>query len=499
VGYGVLKADVVLAPPGSVEAPLEVRPEPGDVDDDWVREIEGALGDRIGATAHDAAVAGALAVELAVRLGALGRSVVLIDGNVESPTLAKALPGDGDEGLVDILAFGVSAVKAVRRTLATGVSQVTAGSYPISVSALFEGDGFPRLLKTLTQGATVVLILPLRHLKAASQHLSTVVAIAGSVEGIRELATEAPGRDVVGVLAASGEETAAEPLVVAVEGREPVGEAAEEPVPEPVEEPVAEPVEEPLAEAVEEPAGDPWTSETAAPVEEPVPDEPVEKPARPEPSWAHAGEDDLITPAHPVRLERRRPRRSLTIGLTVAAIAIVGAWLGIRAFRGPAARPDRRAERPAAARVQEEPTGGEPVRPAGEDAGAEGVDDHAGGAVPGEGGPGPVSTAEEDAPTEAVRDEVEPPVGEIAGPGGRYTLFVTSHRVASEAREQLELLARSNVSATVVTTEVGDTGVWHRVAVSGGYPTLAQAREALARVERLGYEGAWIERSQESR
>jgi hypothetical protein len=85
------------------------------------------------------------------------------------------------------------------------------------------------------------------------------------------------------------------------------------------------------------------------------------------------------------------------------------------------------------------------------------------------------------------------------GPGGPYALFVTSHHVESEAEVEAGILAREGIEVSIVPTEVGTTGVWYRVAVAGGYPTLTAARAALAEVQRLGHEGAWIERHASSR
>jgi hypothetical protein len=87
----------------------------------------------------------------------------------------------------------------------------------------------------------------------------------------------------------------------------------------------------------------------------------------------------------------------------------------------------------------------------------------------------------------------------VAGPGGPYTVFLSSHRIESAAEEDAQAALFLGVESEVIPAEVGDTGRWYRVAVRGGYPTLREARGVLDVVRTLGYDGAWIERSQEGR
>jgi len=72
---------------------------------------------------------------------------------------------------------------------------------------------------------------------------------------------------------------------------------------------------------------------------------------------------------------------------------------------------------------------------------------------------------------------------------------VSSHKTEAAALADAEGLGGKGVRAETVRAEVGDSGTWYRVRVSGGYPTLAAAREALEAVKALEYEGAWIERT----
>jgi hypothetical protein len=103
-------------------------------------------------------------------------------------------------------------------------------------------------------------------------------------------------------------------------------------------------------------------------------------------------------------------------------------------------------------------------------------------------------------PEPAAGESVEPPAAAevergLSGPGGRYVVFVSSHRTEAAALADAETLEGSGVLVETARTEVGDSGTWYRVRVSGGYPTLAAAREALDAVKALEYAGAWIERA----
>jgi hypothetical protein len=79
------------------------------------------------------------------------------------------------------------------------------------------------------------------------------------------------------------------------------------------------------------------------------------------------------------------------------------------------------------------------------------------------------------------------------GPGGPYVIFVSSHRLRGAAENQVASLASRGVAAAVSPADIEGRGTWFRVAVEGGYPRIAEAREALAVVHALGHEGAWIE------
>jgi hypothetical protein len=46
----------------------------------------------------------------------------------------------------------------------------------------------------------------------------------------------------------------------------------------------------------------------------------------------------------------------------------------------------------------------------------------------------------------------------------------------------------------VIPVDIGDGGIWNRVVVIGGYPSLESARVAVDSRKRLGYDGAWVHR-----
>ena len=81
-----------------------------------------------------------------------------------------------------------------------------------------------------------------------------------------------------------------------------------------------------------------------------------------------------------------------------------------------------------------------------------------------------------------------------SGPGGPYRAVALSGRHADGASAEASLLVEKGISAEVIPTEVGDTGLWYRVVVAGGYPDLESARAVAEELKRLGYDGAWVHR-----
>jgi len=508
VRSGALSLGLVLASSGEHGGPVTVRPPIAELSDDWASPIETAAGlragSRIAVVGHDAADTAGVAAELAVRLGDGGNSVILIDGHIERPAIGKALAEDGDEGLVDCVLFGVSPSLAARRTLAPGVRLMTAGSYPLSVDEVLGSDTFSQLLGELSEGAVVVIALPGAHLKLAGPVITSVVAVGRDprdLSSLAALAGEAGVRDAAGVLI-----TAPRPAAP-VAARETIGPL----------EPAAVDVA-PGAPAEREPEEDApvGAAEDREPPTEPADAVRIEGRPSPEapPPWAREERPrahPVITAALPREPARRRSRAPAVV-IAVVAVVAVAAWIGLRGPPGLETRP---------ALERERPSGDAPIEPEGEALGTERAAEPgerpdtpgtlAGAPTPGQRVRDPAAAEqadrEEPAPTPAAAQagtdgesagERRVPTGPIAGPGGRYTVFVSSHRILSAAEIESDELGRVGVSATIVETEVGATGTWYRVAVSGGYPTLAAARLARSAVAELGYEGAWIERTQES-
>jgi len=173
----------------------------------------------------------------------------------------------------------------------------------------------------------------------------------------------------------------------------------------------------------------------------------------------------------PAPAAERRPRRVRPVALSVLAIAIVAAvaaWQvgALDSLLGTA-------KRPRAAGEASHPAAAQPPRPA-----AVAV-------------PEPVGEVTEAAPE-------TPAPTQVSGPGGRYVIYVSSHRTETAAIADAAALGELDVAGAVTRAEVGGSGTWYRVRVAGGYPTLQAAQQALEVVKGLSYVGAWIERTPES-
>jgi hypothetical protein len=189
---GVVAGGVALERTGRVGEPVLVRPVIGDALAGWMPDLERLLDvvkGVVGISGTDMSEAAGLAADAAAWLGDRGRTVVLVDATVESPVLGKALDEDRDEGLVDAVLFGVSRAAIVRRTLAPGVSVVTAGSHPLSVDNVFESDAFSKMLRTLAEDALVLVLVPPVHVTKTLGALDAVVCVAGTGADIVSLAS----------------------------------------------------------------------------------------------------------------------------------------------------------------------------------------------------------------------------------------------------------------------------------------------------------------------
>jgi hypothetical protein len=579
VRSGPFDAAVELELPAHPTAPVLVRPLVAEPTAEWVAPLQGLVppgaGQRVGVTASEPAVAARLAADAAVWFADRGRRSVVIDGCVVSPVLGKPLPEDGDEGLVDAALFGVSTSLAARRTLASGVSVMTAGSYPVSVEAVLGGEELERVLGSFASDVLVLIILPTEFVPLAA-HALTGLIVAGEtpeevdatadragVPAVRTLMTIAVVTGASAGTARAPEEAGEAPQDEAVEeaaedrpapdgttegavdGEAPPGEESsadrtaedaaygdeaygEEPSPDRTAEDAAYGDEA----YGEEPSPDRTARDAAAAEEEPDAwDRPEPKAVRP-PSETGDAESVPGGEATPVVMtasraepepKRRRSAVGIVLPLVVVAVA-VGWWLFTngplatdRSERVPPRQGDVRSaseERPDGTQLEPavSDTGRtDTVEEGGAAAGGDAAQDvrpttpeapaaaataaRMGGRGDGTGGTEPGGTTgerpwfEEDAATEDVTASSP----SLVGPGGRYIVYVSSHRTASAAELEARRAARAGVPTQTVDADLGDRGLWHRLALPGGFPTLEAARLALDRLSELGYEGAWVE------
>ena len=536
---GVVAGGVALERTGRVGDPVLVRPVIGDALAGWMPDLERLLDvvkGVVGISGTDMSEAAGLAADAAAWLGDRGRTVVLVDATVESPVLGKALDEDRDEGLVDAVLFGVSRAAIVRRTLAPGVSVVTAGSHPLSVDNVFESDAFSKMLRTLAEDALVLVLVPPVHVTKTLGALDAVVCVAGT------------GADIVSLASCTGDVRTTGILVLEqsdVADAEEPGELAD----------VEEPGELADAEEPGEAAGAEEPGELAD-VEEPgeladaeEPGEVAERPplvvpmreglvvsarleAAPQESRTGRAErgrpdiearrDDTGGAKHkPVVLGASVRRRRMTpnhLAATVAMLVIVAIavmlwwfvdgerrsnlWLDNlsrreheRVVEGGDWEP---AEDSSAPRGEAGEVGTTELITDGEDRAAGGEDPSTGEiASEGEGeAPGEEigSAGLDESDVRAVRESSDGGTA-ISGPGGRYRIMISSHRHERAAVFEAAQLIERGVGAEVVARELENRGMWFRVVVSGGYPILSAAREDLETIKALGYEGAWIERA----
>ncbi len=487
------------------------------------RAIDASPGAVVGIVSESAAEAATLACELASWSGAAGRAVVVVDGSVEKPVVDKALSEHGDEGLVDVVLFGVSPSVAVRRTLTRGVRVLTAGSHPLAVESVFASDELARVLRELAAD-TVFVILPRAYLQFAGRLLDVLVAIARDAEGLVGMAREggeAGIRRGVGVLLCEAEAEAA--TAAYPEAAAPTPAQAE---------PVAAQragAGTPGCESMGEGSGDGGAPSEGTPVprrNESIPPERFDSPFLPE-SRPEAVEQAVAS-------GRSKLRFGFIGWFAIAAIVIIVALtvfdMTLRpkklAWRG--AGTTDAGELPAAAESgveadedasvpgdEIEPVSGEapPGRP-----GEAGVEDEVRAGYEASDAAGVAEDDERKADEAAVPDrgsaerESEIPVDvkdavwiedavtpgglhpALPGSGGPYIILLSSHRLRSAAEWDVSQAEARGMAARTMEVELPESGTWYRVALTGGHPSLASARAALDIVRELGYEGAWLVR-----
>ena len=536
VGSGTLDGVVLVE---AREAPHElavVRPLVGDDDSRWtellvtlIARTEAVI---VGLVSSEPRLAATVACAYASWSGDRGTDSLLVDGSLETPTIDKPLREDGDEGLVDAVSFGVSPTSVARRTLAHGVRVVTAGSHPLSVTSALEPDKLRELVSALGPDLALV-VLPSAYLEAAAPGLDAALLIERDAGRLVESAGRARAAgivSVVGMYACRPHDEASE------EEREAGAEVARNMPVRPPEESVTvearqsteEPspfVEERSPSATEEPS--PFVEERPGAAGEGasqfVEDEPrsVEQETSPfvDEETGEAGSErssyvengPVVTAAR--SQERRRNSRARWVVLPIVVIAVVAVWFSLRPGMSPripglhegngqevnAPQGDDGVGRSTPGELRERsdddviaPPGGDgATRPApGEPQAGEAPERGGGEETPAE----VVESERATAPARTADTGTSPLEAPLAGHGGTYTVYLSSHRILTAAEFERDQASERGISAVIVDTDLPESGLWHRVSVEGGFSTLAEARNALDIVKELGYEGAWIGR-----
>ncbi len=548
---GLVDGLVYVGEPVGLPELIVVRPVVEDDGTSWPGEL-GALvsaheGSIVAFASADPRLAAEMAAAYASWRGDRGGDVVLIDGSLERPVIDRPLLEDGHEGYVDAVLYGVSARAVTRRTLARGVRVVTAGSRPLTIGRALDPARLSEFAQQVEAGLAL-LVLPLRHAPLVAESLGALVLVD---EDERELlraartAREAGASRVICVRPLPPGAEAHEVAAAVEFGTRPAWPAREERAAAHEEAhgswPTPEDAEDSHEETPAEPApvfGHEETPPKPAPVfghEETLP-EPA--PAEPEPESVLAHEEESLvsgseaTPAMPDEvgpspfLEEEEPfiiaasggpvrrryggRITAVVLLLVATGVIVWGWLA-PAFReggepiwrrpapegelGAAPAPEQESATGVAAQESEQEAAipGEETAP---DAGGAPRETGAPMEEPG-GAPQETSVPVEEAV--AASGEQSGHIVErsrpLSGPGGPYVIYLSSQRLYTAAEIDVDEARKAGLSAQIVDADVPGSGMWHRVALVGGFPDLDEARNTLDIIKELGYEGAWIARA----
>ncbi|MDT0186468.1 polysaccharide biosynthesis tyrosine autokinase [Microbacterium sp. ARD31] len=101
-----------------------------------------------------------IACNLSVALAANGEPVVLVDGDLRRPTVARTMALPGDAGLSDVLAGRVELADVLQRTATPNLFVLAAGSIPPNPSELLGSDRMRRVLDELATHAMVIIDAP---------------------------------------------------------------------------------------------------------------------------------------------------------------------------------------------------------------------------------------------------------------------------------------------------------------------------------------------------
>jgi len=526
------------------EWPVPVRPVLDDLVGGWMPDVEETLlkcrGSVVGVSGSNPLLTASIASTIAAWIGARGRQVTLVDACLETPVIAKALLDDGDEGLVDAVSFGVSTSVVTRRTLATSVNLVTAGSRAISASRVLGADAFRVVLDKLARdGALVLVVLPREDLERALWVLDCVVAVGSTVEDISSVEDVAmdsvrPGlRNVVRLLVGTPGVSAPE------ERRVPAHETLLQDDAPADERPSGDVVFDGASrESVsdggisagallddassDESAADREVSDESASDREVADESAVDREVADEATAdldvsSETVPDDsdasiqtgvtsaLATPPEPpsvTAVAKVKVRRRSRLWIPLVAVLIV-AVLGVLSHNGLLEPRVTRLSDEGEVTAETSP-GGTQSEEAADDAVLLG--DSSEGVTEGMPREELTESALEDAgvagATTQITREPPPSVSEDADAEfdwtpasvGLYVVFTSSHKRETAAYHDVGALLRSGLPAALVAIELEDSGVWYRVAVDAGFRTLGETTELLEVVRELGYEGAWIER-----
>jgi type II secretory pathway predicted ATPase ExeA len=85
--------------------------------------------------------------------------------------------------------------------------------------------------------------------------------------------------------------------------------------------------------------------------------------------------------------------------------------------------------------------------------------------------------------------------GTIVGPGGPYEVVVKSVTTEEGGWAEAADLLDAGFGVGVVRVDLGDKGVWYRVVLDGGFPSLDDARVMTAVLDEAGFGGSWVTRN----
>jgi type II secretory pathway predicted ATPase ExeA len=90
------------------------------------------------------------------------------------------------------------------------------------------------------------------------------------------------------------------------------------------------------------------------------------------------------------------------------------------------------------------------------------------------------------------RVPTEPADALVRGPGGPYVVVAASSKSEVDAEALVARLERQGLAAGVERAVLPESGVWFRVVLEGGYPTIGMARVVAESLREAGHEDPWV-------